>query len=122
MTSRVRAIRGAIQVSQDRSELVSSATARLVLEMMQRNGLNDDDLVSVFFTCTPDLVSVFPAAAARDLGLGHIPLMCATELNIENSMPRVIRVLMHAYSPLGHREIQHVYLDGAQSLRSDLAQ
>ena len=122
MTERVRAFRGAIQVDADTVEAVTSGTHELVLAMLERNGLEVDSLVSVIFTATPDLHSIFPAAAARGLGLGHIPLICAAELNIEGAMPRVVRVLMHAYSSRGLRDVAHVYLGGAQALRQDIAQ
>ncbi len=122
MTERVRAFRGAIQLSEDSVEEITESTVELVGEMLSRNELAVEDLVSVIFTATPDLHAGFPAAAARGLGLGSIPLLCAAELDIEAALPRVIRVLMHAYSPRNHQEVVHVYLRGAQALRQDLAQ
>ena len=122
MSERVRAIRGAVQVSEDTIEAVTAGTHELVTAMLDRNNLGHDDLISVIFTATPDLHTTFPAAAARGLGLGHIPLLCAAELDIEGAMPKVIRVMMHAYTDLDLRSINHVYLGGAQALRQDLAQ
>lgn len=122
MTHRVRAFRGAIQVTEDTVVEITDATVELVSTMLERNGLQIDDLISVIFTATQDLHAAFPAAAARGLGLGSIPLLCAAELDIESALPRVIRVLMHAHSDLGHQEVIHVYLRGAQALRQDLAQ
>jgi chorismate mutase len=118
---KVRALRGAITCDEDSKAEISTNTQRLLLEMMARNQLEHDDVVSVMFTATDDLHAEFPAAAARMVGFGDIPLLCARELNIEGSMPRVIRVMMHYY---GNPDIapQHVYLDGAQALRADIAQ
>ena len=117
---RVRAARGAIVVAEDRAEVLLEATERLLSAMIERNGVEREDLVSILFTATEDLRSAFPAEAARRMGLGKVPLLCAREIPVEGSMPRVIRVLMHFHSerPLG--EIEHVYLDGAESLRDDL--
>lgn len=118
----VRAIRGAIQLDVDSASEVESRTVELVSEMLERNALNIDDLISVIFTCTPDIHAGFPAAAARSLGMGHIPLICAAELDIAGALPLTIRVMMHAHSGLPLREISHVYLRGAAVLRQDLAQ
>ena len=120
MTTRVKGIRGAIQVETDTPDLVLGATAKLVSQMLSRNGLTPEDVVSVIFTTTPDLRSVFPAAAARDLGLGSVPLLCASEIDVSGALPRVVRVLMHAYP--AQTEIHHIYLDGAEVLRQDIAQ
>jgi chorismate mutase len=118
---RVRAARGAIVVSQDTAEHVLGATQRLLHEMTERNGVAADDLVSALFTVTDDLRSAFPAEAARRMGLGMIPLMCAREIPVAGSMPRVVRVLMHFYTDRTLPEIVPVYLDGAEALRDDLA-
>ena len=120
MTGRIRGIRGAIQVAEDTPELVTSATHKLVAAMLERNTVSIDDLVSIIFTTTPDLRSTFPAAAARELGLGGVPLLCASEIVVPGALPRVVRVLMHAYVETA--EIAHIYLDGAQVLRQDIAQ
>jgi chorismate mutase len=117
---RLRAARGAIRVSTDESEELLDATERLLSSMLQRNDVQTEDLVSVMFTATDDLTSVFPAEAARRMGLGHVPLMCAREIPVRGSMPSVIRVLMHFHTDRSLDEVVHVYLDGAESLRDDV--
>lgn len=117
---RVRAARGAIVVAEDRPEVLLGATERLLSALIERNGVDREDLVSVLFTATEDLRSAFPAEAARRMGLGKVPLLCAREIPVEGSMPRVVRILMHFHSDRALGEIEHVYLDGAESLRDDL--
>lgn len=117
---RVRAVRGAIVVPEDGAEHVLGATERLLHEMLHRNGVESDDLVSVLFTVTDDLRSAFPAEAARRMGLGMVPLMCAREIPVAGSMPRVVRILMHFYTDRGMSGVVPVYLDGAEALRDDL--
>jgi len=107
-------------VDRDDAETVLSATRRLLDAMIERNGVARDDLVSVLFTATEDLRSVFPAEAARRMGLGKVPLLCAREIAVEGAMPQVVRVLMHFHGDLGLDDVVHVYLDGAESLRDDL--
>jgi chorismate mutase len=116
----VRAARGAIRVDKDTAQDVLSATERLLAAMLERNAVQGDDIVSAFFTVTQDLRSVFPAEAARRMGLGRVPLMCAQEIPVAGSMPRVVRILMHFHTDRAQTEIAHVYLDGAESLRDDL--
>ena len=116
----VRAARGAIRVERDEAETVLSATQRLLSAMLERNEVGSGDLVSAFFTVTEDLRSVFPAEAARRMGLGHVPLLCAQEIPVAGSMPMVIRILVHFHTDRGQGEVAHVYLDGAESLRDDL--
>jgi chorismate mutase len=99
---------------------VFEATERLLTEMFERNGVDPDDLVSIFFTATEDLRAAFPAEAARRMGLGAVPLMCAQEIPVRGSMPSVIRVLMHFHTVRRPDEIAPTYLDGAESLRDDL--
>jgi len=118
----VRGFRGAIQVPEDSVEALSVAVPKLLDTIFKENGLSEGDLISILFTATPDLTSDFPAAAARALALGDVPLICASEIDVKGSMPRVIRVLIHAESKLGRSQIRHVYLDGAEALRRDLAQ
>lgn len=118
---RVRGARGAILVEKDDADVVLSTTQRLLDAMIDRNGVGPDDIVSVLFTATNDLRSAFPAEAARRMGLGRVPLMCAREIPVEGSMPRVVRVLMHFYTELDAPEVAHVYLEGAESLRDDLS-
>ena len=98
-----------------------SATERLLSTMLERNDVADaDDLVSAFFTVTDDLRSTFPAEAARRMGLGRVPLLCAREIPVTGSMPMVIRILVHFHTVRGQGEVAHAYLDGAESLRDDL--
>jgi len=117
---RVRAARGAIVVGTDREEDVLGSTQRLLEEMIERNDVATDDLVSILFTATEDLRSAFPAEAARRIGLGVVPLLCAREISVEGAMGSVVRVLMHFHTERGLREVVHVYLDGAEALRDDL--
>ena len=118
----VRAIRGATQVSADDRDEVLSATRELVTEVMERNTLASGDLISILFTATPDLVSEFPALAARELGLGDVPLMCATEIAVPHALPRVLRLMAHVETAAERADVQHVYLRGAVALRRDIAQ
>ncbi|MGY2084735.1 chorismate mutase [Blastococcus sp. SYSU DS0539] len=118
----VRAIRGATQVDADDRDQVLVATRELVATVMERNQLRADDLISILFTATPDLVSEFPALAARELGLGDVPLMCATEIAVPHALPRVLRLMAHAEVDTPRAEIHHVYLRGAAALRRDIAQ
>jgi chorismate mutase len=117
---KVRAARGAIRVAEDATGSVLSATERLLAAMLERNGVAGGDIVSVFFTATDDLRSAFPAEAARKMGLGHVPLLCAREIPVEGAMPMVVRVLMHFYTDRPPDRVAHIYLDGAESLRDDL--
>lgn len=117
---RVRAARGAIVVIRDDADVVLDATERLLATVLQRNAVEQDDLISVLFTVTDDLRSTFPAEAARRMGLGRVPLMCGREIPVEGSMPSVIRLLAHFHSERTLDEVAHVYLDGAESLRDDL--
>jgi chorismate mutase len=117
----VRAARGAIRVAEDTTDAIHGATERLLGAMLERNEVRDPgDLVSVFFTVTEDLRSAFPAEAARRMGLGSVPLMCAQEIPVAGAMPGVVRVLMHFHTDRAQAEVVHVYLDGAESLRDDL--
>jgi chorismate mutase len=94
--------------------------AEMVTDVMESNGLEVDDFISVIFTATSDLVSEFPAYAARRLGFGDVPLICARELEIDGSMPRVVRMMAHVETDLPRGDITHVYLHGAAALRRDL--
>ena len=116
----VRAARGAITVPSDEAEHLLAQTAHLLGEMLERNGVSGDEIVSVLFTATPDLRSAFPAEAARRMGLGAVPLLCAREIDVSDAMPRIVRVLMHFYTDRARSEVSHVYLDGAEALRDDL--
>ena len=118
----VRAIRGAVQVDADEREAILEGTTDLVSEVMTRNDLVPDDVISVLFTVTPDLTSEFPALAARKIGFQDVPLLCATEIPVPSALPRVVRLLMHVDTDRSRPEIQHVYLRGAAALRLDIAQ
>jgi chorismate mutase len=120
--SSVRAIRGAIQLEVDEREHVLASTRELVTSVLAANSLTKDDVISIMFTATPDVRSEFPAVAARELGLGDVPLMCTQELNIDGAMPLVIRLMALVNTPLPRDQISHVYLRGATALRRDLAQ
>lgn len=118
----LRAVRGATQIDRDDSTLMQEAVVELISEMLRANALAISDLVSVIFTATPDLVSDFPAASARAMGLGEVPLLCAVEIAVPGSLPRTIRALMHCESQRGQKQIAHIYLRGTSVLRKDLAQ
>ena len=117
----LRAIRGATCLSADDADEMSDAVAELVREIVARNQLNSDDLVSILLTCTPDLVCAFPAAAVRRAGITDVPLMCAQEMNVTGALARVVRVMMHVDLDTPRSDVQHVYLRGAEVLRVDLA-
>jgi chorismate mutase len=116
---RLFALRGAGSVTANEADAILSTTDELMRELMNRNGLAPESIVSCIFTVTEDLDAEFPAVAARRLGLDRVPLLCAREVPVPGSMPRVIRVLVHYYAPEGHAP-QHVYLGDARSLRADL--
>jgi chorismate mutase len=116
----VRAVRGATQLEHDSRDHMLERVAEMVTDVMRSNGLEVDDFISVIFTATSDLVAEFPAYAARRLGFGEVPLLCARELEIEGSMQRVVRMLAHVESDLPKSEVTHVYLHGAAGLRRDL--
>lgn len=107
-------------VLRDEREQVLGQSARLVGELLARNDVAAEDVVSIFFTATPDLVSAFPAEGARELGLTGAPLLCSQEIAVLGAMARVIRVLMHFETERTQADVVHVYLDGAELLRDDL--
>ena len=117
---RLVALRGANTVTENTAEAILAATDKLMREILSRNTLHSDDLVSCIFTLTPDLDAEFPAVAAREMGLSMIPLLCAREIPVPGALPQVIRVLMHAYLPDPEARPQHVYLGDAIKLRLDL--
>ena len=104
----------------DDGDALLGSTERLLSAVLQRNRIDPEDLVSIMFTATEDLRAAFPAEAARRMGLGRVPLMCAQEISVEGSMPSVIRILLHFHSERTLNEVEHVYLDGAESLRDDV--
>ena len=114
------ALRGAITCDENTKPVIDAQTQRLVREMLERNSLDHDDIVSMIFTATDALTAEFPATAARALGLGDVPLLCARELGIEHGKPRCIRVMMHLQIDRDRASLHHVYLDGARTLRDDL--
>lgn len=118
--SLVRALRGATTVEEDTPEQVAQRTLELLARMMEVNDLTHDDLISILFTATGDIVSMFPATAARSGGFGDVPLLCASEIPVVGSMPRCIRVMAHIYTDRSPTQLHHVYLYDAQSLRDDL--
>lgn len=119
--AKMRGIRGAITVDEDSTEAIVAATKQLLCAMIERNGVDLDDIASVLFSLTPDLHAGFPALGARELGWVHVPMLHFTEIDVPGSLGKCIRVLMHVNTRLGQQEIDHVYLDGAVVLRPDLA-
>lgn len=117
---RVRALRGAITVDADEPTQIVAATVELLRAMLDKNGASAEDLISVVFTATTDLVSEFPAAAARTIGISDVPLLCAQEIPVPDAVPRCIRVLMHLYTERDYASLRHVYLREARGLRTDL--
>jgi chorismate mutase len=116
----VRGLRGASSCAINSAEEINEVTQELLLAMLERNGLRHDDVISVLFTTTPDLTASFPAAAARGIGFGDVPLLCASEINVPGAMPLTVRVLLHAYTERARSELRHVYLRNTSSLRDDL--
>jgi chorismate mutase len=119
VSTRVVAIRGAIDVRADTASEVSSAVIELVREIGKRNHLEPSAIISAQFTVTPDVKSVFPAKAAREVGWSAVPMLCTLEIDVPGALPRCIRVMIHANMPAG-QTVEHVYLRGAVSLRPDL--
>ena len=119
MPQRLFALRGAISVNRNDAQDILGATTELMQAIMQRNLLEPGNVVSCIFTATNDLNAEFPAVAARAVGFDGVPLLCAREIAVPRSMPRVIRVLIHYYAEVGHEPV-HVYLGDATALRADL--
>jgi chorismate mutase len=116
---RLRALRGATTVETNDSEAILEATEELLRAVMERNALKPEEMVSCIFTCTNDLDAEFPAVAARRIGLNTVPLLCAREIDVPGSLPRVIRLMLHCYAP-AEADVRHVYLREAAALRRDL--
>jgi chorismate mutase len=116
---RLFAVRGAVQAEANEASAIAEATEDLMRELLERNALEPEALVSVLFTTTDDLDAEFPAVAARAVGLDAVPLLCCREIPVPGSMPRVIRAMVHYYAPVGHTPA-HAYLGSTQDLRSDL--
>ena len=120
MPPAVRALRGATTIDADNSEQIHERVKALLAELFDRNDVDKDDLISLLFTATEDVTSMFPATAARAFGLGDVPLLCARELAVEGGTPLCIRVLVHLTTERSRQELHHVYLEGARGLRDDL--
>lgn len=119
--NKVRALRGAITVEENSGEAILEATRELLQAMVEENNVEVEDIISIIFTMTKDLNAVFPAFAARQLGWVHVPLLCCTEVDVPESLPRCIRVLMHINSSREQHEVKHLYLNEAAQLRQDLS-
>jgi chorismate mutase len=119
-TARVRALRGATTLERDERDHLIERTQELIAGVFARNALTEDDLISIVFTATDDVHSAYPAEAAREAGITHVPLLCARELEIDGGIARCIRILVHAYTDRGPTELRHVYLHEARQLRTDL--
>jgi chorismate mutase len=120
MPGSLRALRGATTVDADDAQQITERVMEMLDALMDRNGLVHDDVVSILFTATDDIHSMFPALPARKAGFGDIPLICARELDIVGGTPRCIRVLVHIETTKARGELRHVYLHGAQGLNDDL--
>jgi len=116
----VRALRGATTVDADTPDQINERVTQLLESMLERNDVGKDDLISILFTATDDIHSVFPATAARTVGFGDVPLICARELDIVGGTPMCVRVMMHITTDKARSELHHVYLEGAKGLRDDL--
>ena len=116
----MRALRGATTLDADTEEQVNERVQALLQEMLARNGVDHDDVISVVFTATEDVTSMFPATAARGIGLGDVPLLCAREISVKGGTPLCVRVLLHLTTDRPRSELRHVYLEGAKGLRDDL--
>src|SRR3954465_3424279 len=116
----VRGLRGATTIDVDEPEHITERMLALFGEIFERNGIVHDDLITIVFTATDDIPSIFPATAARKFGLGDVPLICARELDIEGSTPMCVRGLIHLMTERSRAELHHVYLEGARGLRDDL--
>ena len=116
-----RGIRGAVPVSENSREAIFEATSRLLREVIERNEIDPSDIASMFLTTTPDLNADFPAYAVRGNGLGQVPVLCASEINVPGAMKMLVRILLHVNTDRKQSEVKHVYLDEAARLRPDLA-
>ncbi|MGI6706856.1 MAG: chorismate mutase [Clostridia bacterium] len=116
----ISAVRGAITVESNTRENILQATRELLIGMIKRNELEISDVISVIFTCTKDLTAVYPAVAARELGMKYTALFCCQEMDVDGSLPMCIRVLMHVSSNKDQMRMQHIYLREAKTLRMDL--
>ena len=113
-------MRGATTLDADTEEQLNERVQALLREMLARNGVDHDDVISIVFTATEDVTSMFPATAARGIGLGDVPLLCAREISVKGGTPLCVRVLVHLTTDRPRSELRHVYLEGAKGLRDDL--
>jgi len=119
-TPGVRALRAATTVGEDTTEEITARVHELLGEVLQRNDLQVHDVISIIFTTTADVTSMFPATAARSCGFGAVPLLCASEIPVPGATPRCIRALLHVTTTAEPEDLRHVYLHGAQGLNDDL--
>lgn len=122
MTMMVRGVRGATTVTGNTKEAVVAATEELLRAMVDTNGIEEDTVASIIFTCTPDLDAAYPAQATRRIGWRYAPLMGCQEMNVPGGLTRCIRVLLHWNTTKGLREVTHIYLHDAVVLRPDLVE
>lgn len=117
----VRSIRGAITVENNNKSEILTATTELLKKIIETNDLHTDDIINIIFTLTPDLNAVFPAVAAREIGITSVPLMCMSEIPVDGALPKCIRILLTTQSEKSLTDINHIYLKEAIKLRPDLA-
>ncbi len=118
----MKAIRGATQISENSEAAISSGVQELLVAILKANSLTTEDVISVLLTSTSDLTAAFPAAGAREVGFGQIPLLGSVELDVPGALPRVIRVMLYVETELERSQINHIYLHAAANLRRDIAQ
>ncbi|NLP14615.1 MAG: chorismate mutase [Clostridium sp.] len=118
----VLAVRGATTVENNNSDEIIAETQKLLLEMAKRNELHEEDIISIIFTVTQDLDKAFPAVAARNIGWTSTALMCMNEINVQGSLKKCIRIMMHVNSEKGKKDIKHIYTNGAKVLRPDIGE
>ncbi len=119
----IRGVRGATTVTEDRAELIFNETETLVKEIVRANDIQPEDIISVLISTTPDITSGFPAKAVRSIeGWQYVPTMCTHEMSVPNALPLCIRVLLHINTELSQKDVRHIYLNEAISLRPDLVQ
>lgn len=116
----MRAIRGAVCLRRDDSAEMQEAVGEMLTAILERNQITTDQVVSVLFTCTPDIHCGFPAKAAREFGFGEVPLMCAQEIDVDGALALTVRVMLHVDTDVARADIRHVYLRGAEVLRPDV--
>jgi chorismate mutase len=121
-SSMVLAVRGATTVENNNSDEIIAETQKLLLEMAKRNELHEEDIISIIFTVTQDLDKAFPAVAARNIGWTSTALMCMNEINVQGSLKKCIRIMMHVNSEKGKKDIKHIYTNGAKVLRPDIGE